>query len=162
MEHFFNRRPFLTASFSLPLTAKVAWDAQHKTASGHDYASDIDIDRVEATPKIQRACRAALDILDPSASHIACHALTPHYRCKPDDVIKTIVDTDGLVGICVIPRFLGGDDTIKTFLDHTDYAVQTVGVDHVSIATDVGYRSQQTDEKRKKLPPDYRLHGRRR
>ncbi len=45
------------------------------------------------------------------ASHTTCAALNPHIRSKPDEVIRAICDTGGLVGICCIPSFLGGKET---------------------------------------------------
>jgi membrane dipeptidase len=71
------------------------------------------------------------------ASHSGCAAVHHHIRCKPDDVIRAIVDTGGLVGICCIPSFLGGG--ITALLDHIDYMVRTFGIDHVAIGTDVAY-----------------------
>jgi membrane dipeptidase len=76
------------------------------------------------------------------ASHTACAALHKHYRGKPDEVIKAICDTGGLVGICCIPNFLGGDGDIRALLDNIDYVVKKFGPDHVAIGTDVGYTSR--------------------
>lgn len=69
-------------------------------------------------------------------SHSAAHALNPHIRCKPDDVIRAVVDTGGLFGVTNIPAFLGGAGTIVSLLDHIDYVVKKFGVDAVSIGTD--------------------------
>ncbi len=71
------------------------------------------------------------------ASHSACDAVHHHIRCKPDEVIRAIVDGGGLVGICCISAFLGGG--ITAFLDHIDYLVRTFGLDHVAIGTDTAY-----------------------
>ena len=46
------------------------------------------------------------------ASHSGCAALNPHHRCKPDDVIRAIVDTGGTIGICCVPAFLGGSGDV--------------------------------------------------
>ncbi len=94
------------------------------------------------------------------ASHSACHALHPHYRCKPDNVIKAIVDKGGLMGICAIPRFLGGAGDITAMLDHIDYMVKKFGSDHVSIATDMGYPSPNADKEESKLPLNWKLRSR--
>jgi membrane dipeptidase len=71
------------------------------------------------------------------ASHTACDAVHHHIRCKPDNVIKAIVDKGGLVGICSIPSFLGGG--LNAMLDHIDHVVKKFGIDHVGIGTDVAY-----------------------
>jgi membrane dipeptidase len=63
------------------------------------------------------------------ASHTVCAGLQPHIRAKPDEVIRAICDTGGLVGICCISGFLGGAGHIGTFLDHIDYVAKKFGVD---------------------------------
>lgn len=86
------------------------------------------------------------------ASHSVCGGIYPHIRSKPDEVIKAIAGTGGLIGICCIPRYLRGTGDINALLDHIDYAVKLVGVDHVGIGTDVSYSSQQSSEENKKVP----------
>jgi membrane dipeptidase len=71
------------------------------------------------------------------ASHTGCDAVHHHIRCKPDEVIRAIVEKGGVVGVCCIPSFLGGG--ITAFLDHIDHLVRKFGVDHVAIGTDVAY-----------------------
>ena len=75
------------------------------------------------------------------ASHSSCHALHPHYRAKTDAVIRAIADTGGFIGICAVADFIGRSHDLVSMLDHIDYAVRKVGVDHVAIATDFSYRS---------------------
>jgi membrane dipeptidase len=82
------------------------------------------------------------------ASHTTCASIYPHFRSKPDNVIRAICDTGGLVGICCIQRFLGGNGDITTFLDHIDHVVKTFGDDHAAIGTDVVYVSRFSREKR--------------
>ena len=86
------------------------------------------------------------------ASHTTCAGLNQHIRAKPDEVIQAICDTGGLIGICCIPNFLGGEGDIAALLDHVDYAVKKFGVEHVGIGTDVAHRSQLTTEPATKLP----------
>src|SRR5262245_12742680 len=73
------------------------------------------------------------------ASHTACDAVHHHIRAKPAEVIKAIVDGGGLIGICCIPEFLGGDGGILALLEHIDYVVQRFGIAHVAIGTDIAY-----------------------
>lgn len=78
------------------------------------------------------------------ASHTTCAALNHHIRAKPDEVIRAICDTGGLIGICCIANFLGGSGDIAALLDHVDYVVRTFGIDHVAIGTDVAHTSQSS------------------
>lgn len=86
------------------------------------------------------------------ASHTTCAGLYKHFRGKPDEAIKAICDTGGLIGICCIPRFLGGAGDITAFLDHIDYAVKKFGADHVAIGPDISYASRNEAAERAKVP----------
>jgi membrane dipeptidase len=68
------------------------------------------------------------------------------------EVIKAIVDGGGLVGICCIPSFLGGNGDISALLDHIGYVVQRFGVQHVGIGTDIAYTSSQAAAETRKIP----------
>jgi membrane dipeptidase len=85
------------------------------------------------------------------ASHTSCCGVYTHFRGKPDEVIRAICDTGGLVGICCISRFLGGAGDIRVFLDHLDYAVKKFGADHVAIGPDISYVSRHDATERAKL-----------
>lgn len=87
------------------------------------------------------------------ASHTTCAALQHHIRAKPDEVIRAICDTGGLIGICCIPGFLGRTADIAALLDHVDYVVKTFGVDHVGIGTDIAHQSQHAVPAVTKAPP---------
>jgi len=85
------------------------------------------------------------------SSHSTCCALKHHFRAKPDNVIKAIVETGGYNGICCIPSFLGGKGNINALLDHIDYMVKNFGADYVTIGTDAGYSSMKCEAEYKKL-----------
>jgi membrane dipeptidase len=91
------------------------------------------------------------------ASHSACATLHSHYRSKPDDVIRAVADTGGLMGICAVPQFLGGNGDLNTMLDHIDYVVRNFGVNHVAIATDYSYRSRAAGAEFNKVPKRRKL-----
>jgi len=86
------------------------------------------------------------------ASHTTCATRHHHIRSKPDNVIRAIADTGGLIGICCVPRFLGGTGDIRVLLDQITYAARKFGVDHVGIGTDVAYTSRTAVLENKKLP----------
>ncbi len=86
------------------------------------------------------------------ASHSSCGAVHPHFRSKPDNVIKAIVDSGGYIGICCIPRYLGGSGDINAFLDHIDYVINKFGPESVAIGTDVSYTSQVSGAEQGKVP----------
>lgn len=86
------------------------------------------------------------------ASHTTAAALHQHVRGKPDKVIKAICDTGGLVGICCIPDFLGGEGHVGTFLNHIDHVAKTFGSEHVAIGSDIAYQSRFASAENAKIP----------
>lgn len=71
------------------------------------------------------------------ANHTCARALFDHARAKSDEELEAIAGTGGVIGIVTVPFFLGrGTQTIEATLDHIDYVVRRVGVDHVGIGTD--------------------------
>lgn len=73
------------------------------------------------------------------ATHTCCEGVFDHPRAKSDEELKAIAESGGLVGMCMISRFLGGDGSLKQLLRHIEYAVDLLGPDHVGIGTDTVY-----------------------
>jgi membrane dipeptidase len=86
------------------------------------------------------------------ASHTACAALHQHIRAKPDEVIRAVCDTGGLIGVCCIPEFLGRTGDIRAMLDHIDHLKKQFGAAHIAIGTDVAYMSRNAAAESRKLP----------
>ncbi len=89
------------------------------------------------------------------ASHAGVYALARSYgRNKPDDLLKAIADTGGLLGLPLQPCFVKRDPdthevlqaTVDDVLDQVEYAVNLMGIDHVGIGTDMATYSAQTLE----------------
>jgi len=89
--------------------------------------------------------RTTLDAAEASvhpvtANHANAIRLTSHRRNKTDEELKAIAATGGVVGITGINRFLLGDSktpaTLDDFVNHVDYVVEKIGVDHVGISSD--------------------------
>jgi membrane dipeptidase len=85
------------------------------------------------------------------ASHSVAASVNKVIRSKSDEMISALADTGGYIGICVIPRFLGGTGDIAAFMNHIDYVAKKFGPDYVAIATDVSHRSQYGSEENKKI-----------
>jgi membrane dipeptidase len=85
------------------------------------------------------------------ASHSTIASVNHHIRSKPDHVIRAIADTGGYIGICCIPRFLGGTGDISSMMKHIDYVVKKFGSDHVAIGTDISYTSSFAAEESRKI-----------
>jgi len=71
-------------------------------------------------------------------SHNAAHTLRPVPRCRNDEELLACAQQGGLIAITAVPNSLSDDPAqdINCVLDHYDYMVKLVGIDHVGIGTD--------------------------
>ena len=73
------------------------------------------------------------------ASHANARALCDHHRNLTDEQMAGIAASGGLVGVTYVPPFLAQerqDASLEKVLDHIDYIVKTIGVDHVGLGSD--------------------------
>ena len=91
-------------------------------------------------------------------THVGAYALCPATgRNKPDDIIKAVGDTGGVIGIAFFaPLVKRNVETHEVLLadvddviDHVDHVVKLVGVDHVGIGSDLSNYYARTLE----MPP---------
>jgi membrane dipeptidase len=72
-------------------------------------------------------------------THCNARALVETARNKPDDQIKAMAGTGGVMGVVALPRMLNvnlREATLEHMLDHIDYIVNLVGVEHAGIGLD--------------------------
>ncbi|MCH8282448.1 MAG: membrane dipeptidase [Chloroflexi bacterium] len=71
-------------------------------------------------------------------SHNAAYTLRPTARTRNDEELSACAEKGGLIAITAVPNALSDDpkQNIDCVLDHYDYMVKLVGVDHVGIGTD--------------------------
>lgn len=71
-------------------------------------------------------------------SHTAIQSVYYHARAKDDETLKAVAGTGGVIGIVVVPEFIGSGNnvTMDHVLNHLDYLVKLVGIEHVGIGTD--------------------------
>ena len=86
-------------------------------------------------------------------SHSAMWELQQHVRCKPDEVVRAVVDAGGTMGITNVPAFLGGAGDLTAMLDHIDCAVRKFGHRAVTIGIDSAYVSRWSAEATQALLP---------
>jgi membrane dipeptidase len=92
-------------------------------------------------------------------NHVGARALYPQLRrLKTDEELVALADKGGLAGISAIPNQLSRnpEQGIEDMLNHIDYVVNLIGIDHVAIGTDILFGDQvevhrQTDQTLLKL-----------
>ncbi len=87
--------------------------------------------------------RTAMEAIAASAapvvfSHNAAHRLRPTRRARRDEGLLACAERGGLVCVTAVPNSLSDDprQDITCVLDHYDYLVNLLGVEHVGIGTD--------------------------
>lgn len=87
----------------------------------------------------QTSMDAAVHSLGPIiASHTLAESVFNHDRAKSDKFLQTVAEKGGYIGVLTVPGFLTSNfkTTIENWLDHIDYIINLVGIEHVGIGTD--------------------------
>jgi membrane dipeptidase len=101
----------------------------------------IDVSHASRDAMLQAAQVSRTPIV---ATHACCSALRDHPRNLDDAQLDALKAVGGLVQITAVPAFLrdpprGGGTTQATvadYIDHVDYAVRRIGIDHVGMSSD--------------------------
>jgi membrane dipeptidase len=74
------------------------------------------------------------------ASHSSVRALTDHVRNMDDETLLRLAQDDGVIQIVAFPAYLGDGESpnVADLVDHIDYAVGLIGIEHVGISSDFG------------------------
>ncbi|MHA1783094.1 MAG: dipeptidase, partial [Promethearchaeota archaeon] len=72
------------------------------------------------------------------ATHTSSKTVYNHPRAKNDEILSSIADKKGYVGVLLIQGFISKSlpPTIEEWLNHVDYLVNLMGIDCVGIGTD--------------------------
>jgi len=111
--------------------------------------------------------KTTLDTIEASQSpviisHGNARAVCQSKRNLGDDVIKAIASNGGVIGINGFPRFVceTGIPDLDDYINHVDYLVNLVGVDHVCIGMDYfEYQAGVVDDPTAKVVYDYLLES---
>jgi len=73
------------------------------------------------------------------ASHSGAYRLRKHRRNLKDNQLEAIRESGGLVGLVLCNNFLkeGGAAYLEDYMDHLNYIVEKIGIDHVAIGSDL-------------------------
>ncbi|HWT09930.1 MAG TPA: membrane dipeptidase [Roseomonas sp.] len=100
----------------------------------------VDVSHSAKTTMMQAAELSRVPVV---ATHSCCRALCDHPRNLDDEQLDMLRATGGLVQITALDAFLrpappGGKSpaTVKDMVDHVDYAVARIGIDHVGLSSD--------------------------
>ena len=102
-----------------------------------------ELDRLGIVVDVSHASdRTAFDILEVArgpvvASHSNARALREHPRNLPDELLRAIAQTSGVIGVTAVPSFISnGPATVGGWVDHLEHVVEVAGIEHVGIGAD--------------------------
>src|SRR5918911_1282088 len=102
-----------------------------------------ELDRLGIVVDVSHASdRTAWDILEVAsgpvvASHSNARALRDHPRNLPDDLVRAIGQTGGVIGVTAVPSFISTERaTLAGWADHLEHVVEVAGIEHVGIGAD--------------------------
>jgi membrane dipeptidase len=100
----------------------------------------VDVSHVARSAMLQAAELSRTPIV---ATHSCCRGLRDHPRNLDDAQLDALRDVGGLIQITAVDGFLrapGPDGvspaTLSDYVDHVDYAVRRIGIDHVGLSSD--------------------------
>ncbi|MBI4832822.1 MAG: membrane dipeptidase [Candidatus Lindowbacteria bacterium] len=95
----------------------------------------IDVSHCGQRTSIDAARQSKMPI---TCTHTLAKKIYDHDRGKSDEVMKAVAERGGYIGILAVPGFLTAraKTTIDDMLDHLDYVVGLVGLEHVGLGTD--------------------------
>ncbi|MFO8183037.1 MAG: membrane dipeptidase [Candidatus Aegiribacteria sp.] len=70
------------------------------------------------------------------ATHCNCRAVHDSPRNLPDDDLKEIAGSGGVIGITFVPSFLGGSRSMEDILRHLEHLVELVGIESAGFGSD--------------------------
>ncbi len=72
------------------------------------------------------------------ATHSSVRALCDHPRNIPDEIMRKLAESGGVMQICLYNYFLEkeGNADLYTICDHIEYAIDLIGADHVGVGSD--------------------------
>jgi len=97
----------------------------------------VDISHVSRQTMLDAALLSTAPVI---ASHSGVKAVFDHPRNLDDEQLQVLRENGGVVQLVAFDVYLkqGGGATVSDFVDHIDYAVKLIGIDHVGISSDFG------------------------
>lgn len=151
--HFLNRKNLERFISFRPVYAGLTWNTTNCLAGGNHESGRLTsfgktaIKHLEGNRiKIDTAHLNEESFMDVSkvtnkpmfCSHTAFYGLHSNSRNLKDYQLKMIVDSGGLVGLCLVSDFINGTKKceIKDVVSHIDYFACKFGVDNIALGTD--------------------------
>ncbi len=121
-------------------------EAEHDGVSAFGEAVIAEMNRLGIMVDVSHISKQAmldavrLSVAPVIASHSSTRTLRDHPRNLDDEQLLALRDTGGVMQTVALDDFVSSRDdppvAVRDFIDHIDYAVSLIGVDHVGISSD--------------------------
>ena len=121
-------------------------EAEHDGVSAFGEAVIAEMNRLGIMVDVSRISKQAmldavrLSVAPVIASHSSTRTLRDHPRNLDDEQLLALRDTGGVMQTVALDDFVSSRDdppvAVRDFIDHIDYTVSLIGVDHVGISSD--------------------------
>ena len=133
-----------------PIYVQLTYNNENKYGFGCNINKKLKPLGVEAVKKLKNyniyvdvshlSNSGALQVCELTDKVICSHTLFSnvynHKRNISNDLIKLIVDRNGVIGACLVGCFAGNDNSIENFFKHIDYFLQNFGEDNLALGSD--------------------------
>lgn len=97
----------------------------------------VDLSHVGQRTALEAARHSKAPVI---VSHAGVRKLNPHTRNVTDELIDAVAATGGVIGLCphsiMVEKQRRQWPTVDDYIDHIQYVVERVGIDHAAIGTD--------------------------
>ena len=102
----------------------------------------VDVAHAGVRTSLDAIARSAAPVI---ASHANARAVCDHPRNLPDEVIKAIAASGGVIGLCAFSSFVTAEPapSLARLLDHAAYIADLVGAAHVGLGLDFADETEE-------------------
>ena len=134
------------ADSATPLQRLGELETEHDGVSAFGEAVIAEMNRLGSMVDVSHISKEAmldavrLSVVPVIASHSSTRALRDHPRNMDDEQLLALRDNGGVMQTVALDDFVSGRDdppvAVSDFVDHIDYAVSLIGIEHVGISSD--------------------------
>ena len=132
----------LTWNYANPFAGGIDSPEQGLTAAGRELVGSfaergVVLDLAHASEPTYLEALDAAPAAQVVVSHAGCRGVHDHVRNVSDEQLRALAERGGVLGMMALTLTVGRKDaSLERYLDHVDYAVESMGIEHVALGSD--------------------------
>jgi membrane dipeptidase len=132
----------LTWNYANPFAGGIDAPEQGLTAAGRELVGSfaergVVLDLAHASEPTYFDALEAASGAQVVVSHAGCRGVHDHVRNVSDDQLRALAERGGVLGMMALTLTVGRDGaSLERYLEHLDYAVDLMGIEHVALGSD--------------------------